>query len=60
MKKILAILTLLAVTSVSASAFAACGSNTGRNSHTTPTGTAGPGTAGPAAGAGYARTGTPR
>lgn len=34
MKKFAAILTLLAVTSMTASAFAACGNNTSRNSDT--------------------------
>ncbi len=35
MKKFLALLTVVAVTSLSLSAFAACGSNTGRGSNTT-------------------------
>ena len=54
MKKIFAVLTILAITSFSLSASAACGSNTNRNSSTrAPGSTSGStGTMGPAAGAG--------
>ena len=59
MKKLVAVMTVVAISSISMSAFAACGNNTGRNARTTPSApTSGPAPTAPADGAGFARPST--
>ena len=60
MKKTLAVFTVLALTMMSLTAHAACGSNTGRNSSTRAPGSTGSSGTGSTGNTGAASAGTPR